>query len=492
MNRSAEMPRPVAGTQGANRVLIGSAVLAALAAVWVVFSYGYLEDDAYIHLVFARSVASGQGFAFDGVPTNGDTAPLWVLLLNVLHALGLDWIAAAKTACGLGVMVTVLGIQKLIAALPTVAGQRERLLVATLAVTVLNPYFVRWSFSGMEVGLALGISLWIVWAAFIAKPAWGALLCGAALLGAAPLLRPEFLLLGAVAGPVFLWKAWQLARPDPTALRLARALAVLSLMVIPLGVWMGYAQHAFGTIIPNTNVAKRGGSLSELTPRLISVYLAGFPVTIALLPVLATRWRAVGRAPLAIWVLLVWPALCVAFYLADHTLVQTRYCLLSMPCVSIAVLWLLDASARPPWFRAGAVAMIAISLISTVLATAPLVANKARGVTAYSELSDYIRAQVPAGEPVAVYAIGQVDFDSGHPVIDVGGITKPGVIPYLGNPAATVRWAKEQGAHYLVGHAGIPEPGAIQLFVTSVPYLGWTFSGSQRRASEPLVLYKLR
>jgi hypothetical protein len=33
-------------------------------------------------------VSQGQGFTFNGIRANGDTAPAWVLLLNVPHALG--------------------------------------------------------------------------------------------------------------------------------------------------------------------------------------------------------------------------------------------------------------------------------------------------------------------------------------------------------------------------------------------------------------------
>ncbi|HKW50623.1 MAG TPA: hypothetical protein VJQ53_02725, partial [Candidatus Eisenbacteria bacterium] len=43
---------------------------------------GYLTDDTFIHLQFAKNLIGGHGFAFNaGEPTYGSTSPLWVLLL---------------------------------------------------------------------------------------------------------------------------------------------------------------------------------------------------------------------------------------------------------------------------------------------------------------------------------------------------------------------------------------------------------------------------
>jgi hypothetical protein len=76
-------------------------------------------------------------------------------------------------------------------------------------------------------------------------------------------------------------------------------------------------------------------------------------------------------------------------------------------------------------------------------------------------------------------------------LVDIGGITQPGVVPYLNDPQATVRWAKQQGARYFVTGADLPEPGATPVFTSSVPYLGWTFDRVRQQGTDPLVLYKL-
>lgn len=498
-NNIIETMHPVSATASAREtrwsgsVLVFSAIVSALAIIWCVSSYGYVEDDAYIHLDYARSLAEGDGFTFNGVRANGDTAPLWVLLLYVPHALGLDWVASAKLLCGLGCAATVVAIVSLLQELPPrrAGGDGRRvLLLAVLAVTLLNPYFVLWSFSGMEVVTAIGVSLWIIRGAFVGQATWPRLLSTAMLVAIAPLLRPELLLLDAVAGPAVLWRAWQLRQRQLLLAGVSGVVALTVLMGLPLAVWAAYALREFGVVVPNTNLAKQGGSIAQLAPRLAAVYLAAFPVTLMLVPFIA-RPSVLHRIPAAIWVLLLWPLACILFYLADHTVVQTRYCLLSMPCLSIAVLWLLRNSGRDRWFHGAAVAMVAVSSLSTVLAVVPLVSNKADGARAFTALSAYLHDRVPRNEPVAVYAIGLVAFKSGHPLVDIGGITQPGVIPYLNDPQGVVGWAKQHGAHYFVGGGDLPEPGATPLFSTSVRYLGWTFSRARQQVTEPLVLYKL-
>jgi hypothetical protein len=489
-------PVSAAGTMSSSSrwsvsTLVYSVAVVALAVTWCLFSYGYVEDDAYIHLEYARSVAAGQGFVFDGIRANGDTAPAWVLLLNIPHGLGLDWISSAKLLCALGLTATILAVVRLLEELPVrEIGDDRPLVVVTVAATILSPYFVQWSFSGMETITALGVGLWIIRGAFAGSPTWPRLVSTTALVAVAPLLRPELLLLNAVAGPVVLWRAWRLAQRHAPLVRVGSALALAVLMALPLLAWSAYALQEFGAVVPNTNVAKRGGPLSQLGPRLAAVYFAGFPVTLALLPFIA-RPSILRRIPTAILALLLWPSACILFYLADHTLVQTRYCLLSMPCLSIAVLWLLWRSGRSLWFRGAAVAMLSVSLVSTFLAVVPLVVNKAESARRFTALSAYIREHVPRNEPIAIYAIGHVAFESDHRLVDIGGITQPGVVPYLNDPQATVRWAKQQGARYFVTGADLPEPGATPVFTSSVPYLGWTFDRVRQQSTDPLVLYKL-
>lgn len=492
MSRSIPVPaQDVLGRWPKVNLLFGSVGLVILSVVWFVYSYGYIEDDAYIHLEFARSVAEGHGFAFNGLVTNGDTAPLWVLVLVALHSLGIEWIMSAKLACVLGLVSTVLALVYLVRDLDERDSRFQLLAPAAVAVTVLNPFFVHWSFSGMESVTAVGISLWAIRATFVRPPSWGGALSSATLLGIGPLLRPELLLLAGCGVPVVLWRYWRFAQGEPPATRWSRLALLAIIGALPVALWCLYGLLTFGSPIPNTNMAKRGGPLAVVAPRLASVYAAGFLVTLILFPIAAAVRLLEGkRFPAPIWVLILWPALCAMFYLADHTIVQTRYCLLSMPCLSVATLWLIADSGGSLQLRLATAVTVLVSLVTVGLTVAPHVENKKESGRQFALISGYLRDHVPKDAPVAVYAIGELAFKSRHPLIDTGGITRPGVIPFMNDPRATLAWAKRNGARYYISEQP-PEAGAVPLYTASMPFLGWTFKHSLYRASQPVTVYRL-
>ena len=492
MSQSIPVPaQDVPGRWPKVNLLFGSVGLAILSIVWFVYSYGYIEDDAYIHLEFARSLAEGHGFAFNGLVTNGDTAPLWVLVLFALHWLGIEWIVSAKLACVLGLVSTVLALVCLVRDLDERQGRFQLLAPAAVLVTVLNPFFVHWSFSGMESVTAVGISLWAIRATFVRPPSWGGALSSATLLGIGPLLRPELLLLAGFGVPVVLWRYWRFAQGEPPARRWSRLALLAIIGALPVALWCLYGLLTFGSPIPNTNMAKRGGPLAVVAPRLASVYAAGFLVTLILFPMAAAVRLLQGkRVSAPIWVLILWPALCVVFYLADHTIVQTRYCLLSMPCLSVATLWLIADSGGSLKLSLATAVTVLVSLVTVGLTVVPHVENKKESGRQFALIGGYLRDHVPKDAPVAVYAIGELAFKSRHPLIDTGGITRPSVIPYMNDPRATLAWAKRNGARYYISEQP-PESGAVPLYTASMPFLGWTFKHSLYRASQPVTVYRL-
>lgn len=465
-------------------------LLLTAAISWLVFSYGYIEDDAFIHLEFARSFSEGRGFSFNGLRVNGDTAPLWVVLLAAVHSLGVAWITAAKVLCGVGLAVALSGVWRIAGDLAANRTRHRYLGYSAILVTALNPYFVHWSFSGMESVTALGLSLWAIWAVFSATGrTWLRIGIAAILLSIAPLLRPELVLLVAVAAPALLFHAWQMIPNRSTAGRLSLVILLAVLMALPTLTWAWYAIDAFGSVIPNTNAAKRGGSLISVATRLASVYFLGYAPFLAVLPLVSKRLLKPG-VPVVVWILLIWTLLCAAFYIADHTAVQTRYCLLSMPSLAIAVLWLLEDSAPPAWVRRVVATMILISVAILFAIVFPHVGNKVKLVKEVAAATLFIRDSLPPAAPVAVYSIGQYAFESRHALIDIGGITRPGVLPYLGNLPATIRWAKEMGAQYYIGGES-PDASALRVFSYSEPFLGWSLRRSDYGTSTTTGIYRL-
>lgn len=459
------------------------------AVLWGFFSYGYIEDDAFIHLEFARSVSEGAGFSFNGRLVNGDTAPLWVLMLVAVHAIGLTWIGAAKVLCTIGIGVALTGVWSLCRSLGGGAPRHGDLPWLGLLVVALNPYFVHWSFSGMEAVTALGVSLWIIWAGYARAPwSWRRILAGAILVSIAPLLRPELLLLAAITGPALLLGAWNMGEARPGR-RIVRVALLSLLMVTPLVLWGAYAMHAFGAVVPNTNAAKRAGELLAVVSKLASVYMVGFSVTLVTFPFVMQRLRRSGIPP-AIWVLVAWPLACMCFYILDHTAVQTRYCLLSMPSLALATLWLLEETIPTRWARAVTAATAAAGLAVIALIVIPHVRNKVTLVSRVSLAARFIRENIAADAPIAVFSIGQLAFEGQHPLIDIGGITRPQVLPYANDLPATLRWAKSEGARYYIGGTA-PSPGAARLYSYEEPFLGWSFDRSKYSTVTTTGIYRL-
>ncbi|MBM4130071.1 hypothetical protein FJ250_03450, partial [bacterium] len=145
------MPRP-----RLIRLLIALGLLAA--GAWLL--RGYTTDDTFIHLRYAQHLLERGEIAFNpGEPTYGATSPLWVFGLALLLKLGAApdlaaWLLGAL--CGLGVVLVTDGILCRFT-------YPERWKAIVLVLIAAEPWFLRWTFSGMETPLATLALLVLVW-----------------------------------------------------------------------------------------------------------------------------------------------------------------------------------------------------------------------------------------------------------------------------------------------------------------------------------------
>jgi hypothetical protein len=473
-------------------------------AYWMFYSRSYWEDDAYIHLDYARNVFALNGFAFHGVPSNGDTSPVWVLLLSLSKVSGLDWIVAGKSLAAAGVVFFMAAAyefsQRLAQDLKT---RSEGFIAAGIFVLVLNPFFCFWAFSGMEAVTAaawlMTMSVWLV----PSRRTWAGFLLACCMTGIAPLLRPEMALL-AVISVFFLFTQWRdLMRS--TAANKAWSLTAISalLLMAPVAGWVIYSFAEFGYALPNTNAAKRASPDTWVLGRMLRVYLLGFPTVLLGLLMLPLGWRMgaaakaralsghVVRIPTVAWPVLAWFAATILFYVVNRTFVQTRYVLVVAPAVLLILFHLMRAT----WGGKPAVAFVAltgvIAAVTSLLLVQSVVRNKCIQDQRMTALMNYITEHVDARDPIAVNSIGLMAFTLENPIVDVGGITQPDAVKYLFGPKADmVRWAKAKGARYYV-MADKPEPNAQLMFEIDAPTGGWSFNAKERSKPEPLRLWKL-
>ncbi|MDO9235710.1 MAG: hypothetical protein Q7U28_06705 [Aquabacterium sp.] len=466
---------------------------------WFIHAWPYWEDDSYIHLEYARSVFEGKGFMFNGTLSNGDTSPVWVLLLVASHVFSSDWVTSGKILSVLGA-VFALGMAYIYSRrLAQDIGLDADIAPAVMVTLfVVNPYFCYWAFSGMEAVAAAGLTMLI---AMLVVPKRASVLTffgAAAAIGIAPLVRPEMVLLSAIAG-LFLLRQWHaLTAGMPTSSRLVYFVAAALLLALPLLGWAAYALDAFGYVLPNTNAAKRAAPDVSVSWRLLQVYGVGFPgvlLALALLPFgLSQALKNESTAkifPVVTWPVLLWFAVTSVFYIVNHTHVQTRYVVVSAPAVMFTLLLVLwrSVGARLVYPLAGATVVFAF--LVSVLLVHPFVRNKGEHDQGVAQLATFISRELPVDAGVAVYSIGQLGFMVGNPIIDVGGITRPEASQLLYEPQAVMTaWAKRNGAgYYIMGDK--PEPQAQLVMELPVPEVGWSMKPSFYDKKTVLRLWKL-
>jgi hypothetical protein len=362
-------------------------------------------------------------------------------------------------------------------------------------VFVANPYFGFWAYSGMEALAAAGLVCWGALAVARTPITPARFLAGALAAGLAPMLRPEMSFFSLLLGIVLLQR-W-LGMP------LRRGGLLLSGFVLSAGpaiAWASYAVHTFGMVVPNTNAAKRAPPHESVVLRLFEVYALGFPVVLIGIALLAgwLLWRgrnegsaiSVRRLPTAGWLLFVWTAIDCVFYIVDHTYVQTRYIFVTAPVLTIVIL-ALAAECWPKIYRALIAFSLLIGVVLGSLSTWPLIRSKAENIRVMAELAMFLRT-LPPDAPVALYSIGEVAFLSEHPLIDTGGITRPGIIPLLYDSTddRRIAWIDSQGGRYeVIDHP--PLPGATLVWSHDIPFTSWSLHLHPKREVDQLKVWKL-
>ena len=491
-----------------------SLALLALVALWCVYwsfvARHYWEDDAYIHLEFARSIANGQGFAFNGRVVAGDTAPMWVLLLVFVHAFLVKWMVAGKVLAVLGALVGFSGVYALAQRLARSLPQEDAALFPALMTVLVaaSPYTCYWIFSGMEALACAGLACWAVLMATYERPTRSSFLAGCLLAGIGPLVRPEMTFLAALLAVPLLGQ-WRRLPRDRNPASLA---AGLLLFCGPTAAWLLYSLHAFGHMLPNTNAAKRAGPHDSIARRLVSVYAVGFPLVLAgaagAVVYVAARGRKVWRSfsgaarsiwfgageamgmPAEAWIIVLWTLVVTVFYIVNRTYVQTRYVLPIAPELLVVIVAAVVTLSRSLGRTVYALALLEMLVISLVIAR-PFVRNKGFNCEVSADLASYIRQHLPPGSPIGTYSIGEVAFLSQYPIIDTGGITRPEALEYINDsPIVQAHWAQTVGAQYFIGIK--PQEHSALVYRRPTKVVGWTIHPSRYHKTEFVELWTLR
>jgi hypothetical protein len=438
---------------------------------------GYLTDDTFIHLQYARHLAAGRGLVFNlGERVYGCTSPLWAAWLAVGMRLGLEglgWARVSGCAATLASVVVFLGLLRRTVPTPAVRA------AATVAWAG-HAWMLRWSVSGMETPLAVLLVL-AGFSAFRGDGEPGERPARTGTLWAlAALTRPEASVL------LLLWGASLISAAENRE-GVRRLIAGSLPPVLLYGGWLLWAYLYYGTVWPSTLAAKAAGGtalefqLENLRRPLELVGATDGALLAALALALGFGGRAVwtsagfGAPSLVPWV---WVLVLPALYVGRGVPVLSRYLLPLSPVLA----WLAWRAVNAWWLGLGAApaASRRVGWLGAALATIVLAQNLAvfRGA-----VIPHVRTFSPALERslvrwgtwfhdhtaqaavIAAPDIGMIGYFSGRRVVDLAGLVTPQMVPFLNREApeeavARFRFAEFSRPDFLVDRSDAP--GALR------------------------------
>lgn len=380
-------------TRFENRALRAAALGALASCCNILLLWGFTVDDAWISARVAQHLHHGLGYRFNaqGAVVDAVTPLGWAHLLAPFAE---TTVSAVEVARHLGAVFGVLAGALLGLRLHALGGPLRRL--APLLVLVVSAPLGAWAVSGMETSLVILLctaALWRRW--------WGT---AAGLV--ACFLRPELLPF------VFtLQLGWALVERAP-------ALRVLLMATLPwfsVALAAGLRLQLFGQAAPLGFLAKPG----DLSQGIFYV-VAGCWLTAA--PWLLTHWRGWRSVPASLRV--------VAAAVLVHWLVIAAVGGDWMPFFRLltpvlpAVLLLGGALVARGW---PTLVRFALALLSAALLLATHL-SPARGVFAHRlALTRQLATLVTSEDRIATLDVGWVGAASEATVIDLAGVTDPGI-----------------------------------------------------------------
>jgi hypothetical protein len=398
---------------------------------------GFPLDDAWIHMVYARSLAAFQGFAYNpGQLETGATSPLWDMLLVpaswTAKLLGISVVLPAKLTS----IVAGVGVSVGAARVARVLGFGLAVEISAGLAIALDPGLAFAQVSGMEVMLACAIAFWAV-GELAADRIWPASIAAAL----APLARPEMILLTVPALAILEWRLHR--RSASLRTRLVALVPALACV----GGWMTYCLLVSGYPLPSTFYAKFSSRLQFFDHNVVLLLAqvlpswpwfvrgTGFVLWGVGAVVLCRKGLAGALAAafpvaylLAVAVSQYWPE-ALPFYWQRYLLPALPFILLCMAAGGVhAVLWAWQRRHRS-WSPARAV-VVAILVLGSVMAlpsawksSANLYAWNCQNIEELNvAMAVWLRDHAAAGETVAVTDAGAARYFGDRPILDMLGL----------------------------------------------------------------------
>ncbi len=381
---------------------------------------GYLTDDTYIFLRYARNIAEGNGAVFNlGERVEGFTSPLWTFLLAGLAPLCSDLetlVEVLSLACGGGVVVLLL------TALRRQTGSLSRGDAVVLGLGLAGgPALALWSASGMDVMLFTLLTGACLVSAMSDRHRTALSVRTAMLLLLATLTRPEGVLVALYVAGYFVYEK--------------RSVRVMVGYVGAVGCMFLIRYAYFGAWLPNTYHAKMtfgvATRLSNGVAYILPALGANWPLVVSLLVLLAVGWKKRLLTGLPVLFLGGWVMLWIAYVLhvgGDH-LTLFRFLMPVLPALFLlfGLAWVtVRAGISRPNARL-ALAMVAVAFTASNVMTYRVGAPGHLGgmplTKAWGKVGRWIGDHTPPDTVVATIVPGAVGYFSDRRTVDMLGLT---------------------------------------------------------------------
>jgi arabinofuranosyltransferase len=444
------------------------AVSVAAIALYSRWRFHFFADDALISLREASFLAHGRGLTFNpGERIEAATNLLWVLLLTIPGAFGLDLVAAARVLGELsaGCTLAILAI--------SLWGRARFGVVASLWVWLLvQPSWACWAGGGLEGPLVALLGMIFV------------------VSSDSPRLGGAALALGFVARPDALVAGSGLPIERRQAL-----VPVFMVLVVVVAVTL-FRRAWFGAWIPNSAAAKVGFSVAVLERGLR--YCAAFSSDgeTRLVLVLAAVGAWSRRDELMVRRAVAWVLGQLAFTLAvgGDGLAQFRFAVPVLPALALLAGLGLETLCSRLSRTVGNVALVGCLLVWAVSGVL-LLGSRATShetqrdneVPRWTAAGRWLAANTPTDMWVAVGPIGAVGFYSERPILDILGLADRHIAHTSAALGAGLAGHERHDGKYVLDRA----PGIILLGnvdVTWKPQMAGAISWEQDISADPRLL----
>lgn len=406
-------------------------------AVLVIPYLSYTPDDTYIHLQFAKNLYTGQGFSFNaGEPTYGSTSPLWVILITTGRLFSDNYIVLSK---GFGILFSFGTIVLFTVLANRFLGNLE-LTFACAFVWSVGSWFLRWTPSGMETSFALFLFLLGLLVYTRERTSLERVFFTPVVIALFTLVRPEAFLLFTI----LLFDFVVFVRAHPRKL----VFFILTYLVV-LAPWLIYAYHHFGTIVPNTFIAKGTPSLFNLenwfrsTVSVFKVVLSNrcWEILLVLAGAVLLVWRyGFSLEPYrkhSTWqfIATAWIILLPGAYIVKGLPIVSRYMILITPMLILLGFFSLSQICRylpqAKRMKNGIVwTLVLFSMAQNMLVSWIVVYPHTRlfrkGMReCFIPIGKWFKEETPDHTTIAALDIGAIGYYSEKRILDLGGLVVP-------------------------------------------------------------------